>query len=616
MTYTPEYTPPTPEAVTASDEARSMYSIDLINQWRSDEWLRLGQLRTDSIESGAIDSSYVDAYKDAIEEKLDEFLASKGITPDDAEYTAIRELYRDSSPDRYNEDKWGNSPASRGIDPNDTQSQSEKVREAVRQWHENHADSDNIEEDQDDETDKSMTEMMLEASRDQYAKEIAKDRKRFWGRFLESDNNFFSKWIKKIPAAKRVAGFVNENLTKHKNTDKARETYRGMLDKFMSENGPVLKEEAKKKADELREKLRNEADDYSVEEYNSAMAEIDAKEKASLIAKEITLATSQEALLQSDILKHQREVSGKATRFSNWWARQKGFLGKLKKGGALVGSGLVLGGAIGVAGLTFGLAVPGYLAMVAGISAGAGIGLRLNNKLANSKTSKGENAKTVAEERAENASNSYEEYIQNEELVDDNGEDLDYDARREFFADEAIDHTESETDKIVKGNRNRLKSIIAAMALGSRLGFGAVNFVHSQFVDTNPSGSGENLNPGGNGTDQNPGGNGTDSNPQGPSAENPEWNNGSNFTVESGNGYTHELKDFVEANGHSLSDQQAWDLHNELRSTFGDDYINMLDNNGSDIYYHAGDIRLSRPGTASWDEGVSEFIQKWVESRN
>ena len=186
MTTNPNHIPSPTEVAAVSNEARGLYSIDEINEWRSNESLRLGWLRGESIESGANDNQYLVTFHDAIDEKLDDFLASKGIMPEDAEYDTLRQLYRDSSIDRFPENEWGNSPASRGGDANDTQSQSEKIKEAIRQRHDTQA--DNTEADSDDERTIDTIRTELNEARESWSAMQAKRQGRLWDRRIKGYN--------------------------------------------------------------------------------------------------------------------------------------------------------------------------------------------------------------------------------------------------------------------------------------------------------------------------------------------------------------------------------------------------------------------------------------------
>ena len=87
---------------------------------------------------------------------------------------------------------------------------------------------------------------------------------------------------------------------------------------------------------------------------------------------------------------------------------------------------------------------------------------------------------------------------------------------------------------------------------------------------------------------------------------------GKSFYVEGSSGLIRELRQFATANGFELTATEAADLHRDLIKEFGKDYIDIRGVN-SDIYTRSGYVRLSAPGKATWEEGVPEFIQKWME---
>lgn len=133
MTNSPNHAPSQPETAIVSGEVRDLYDIDAINEWRSNEAVRLSELRRNS--SNDLGGQYVTDFLSGVEDELDSFLASKGINSGCSEYSELRQLYRDSSIDRVDDDIWGNSPASRGVDRNDIKSQSDKVKDYLLQWH-------------------------------------------------------------------------------------------------------------------------------------------------------------------------------------------------------------------------------------------------------------------------------------------------------------------------------------------------------------------------------------------------------------------------------------------------------------------------------------------------
>lgn len=86
------------------------------------------------------------------------------------------------------------------------------------------------------------------------------------------------------------------------------------------------------------------------------------------------------------------------------------------------------------------------------------------------------------------------------------------------------------------------------------------------------------------------------------------------FDVEYGSGLERELRQFAKANGHKLNPIQADQLHHDLMRKFGKDYID-LKGISQDTYMHGTDVRLSAPAKASWDNGVPEYVQQWMEQR-
>lgn len=89
---------------------------------------------------------------------------------------------------------------------------------------------------------------------------------------------------------------------------------------------------------------------------------------------------------------------------------------------------------------------------------------------------------------------------------------------------------------------------------------------------------------------------------------------GTQFSVEKGHGLIRELREFATANGHALSPIQAESLHHDLIKEFGKDYID-IHGVKHDVYMHGGDVHLSAPGKANWEDGVPEFIKRWMDRK-
>jgi hypothetical protein len=79
------------------------------------------------------------------------------------------------------------------------------------------------------------------------------------------------------------------------------------------------------------------------------------------------------------------------------------------------------------------------------------------------------------------------------------------------------------------------------------------------------------------------------------------------FRIERGNGFTDELEDYLRSNGEERSGSWLYNLHERLLDRFGDNYIRgvptyeLPDSAG-------GGLGLARPGTGSWEDGVTDYI--------
>ena len=86
---------------------------------------------------------------------------------------------------------------------------------------------------------------------------------------------------------------------------------------------------------------------------------------------------------------------------------------------------------------------------------------------------------------------------------------------------------------------------------------------------------------------------------------------GQHFSVEPGHGLTHELQEFAQANGKSLTPQQSYELYSHLRGQFGDQILQ-----GLPTYTKGGNLMIGAPGNAEWSPGVSEEIKQWMTERS
>ena len=99
--------------------------------------------------------------------------------------------------------------------------------------------------------------------------------------------------------------------------------------------------------------------------------------------------------------------------------------------------------------------------------------------------------------------------------------------------------------------------------------------------------------------------------PEAPDSTSQEALLGQHFSVEPGHGLTHELQEFAQANGKSLTPQQSYELYSHLRGQFGDQILQRLP-----TYTKGGDLMIGAPGNAEWSPGVSEEIKQWMTERS
>ncbi|MCB9819850.1 hypothetical protein H6796_00870 [Candidatus Nomurabacteria bacterium] len=119
--------PSTPDQLTT--EERSLFDISKVKEWRTRQYGILNGLRANS--TSVLDTQYVEDFTNSIDSTLDDFLESQGIDVASVNYNEVRELYRGASIDRINENEWGNSPASRGVDSSDRKSGSDVFAERI-----------------------------------------------------------------------------------------------------------------------------------------------------------------------------------------------------------------------------------------------------------------------------------------------------------------------------------------------------------------------------------------------------------------------------------------------------------------------------------------------------
>jgi hypothetical protein len=180
-----------------SPEERNVLGLTKVNEWRVRQHSILNGLRAHS--PSVIDTQYVTDFKNSIESTLDDFLHEQGIDTSAANYDEIRTLFREASIDRINDDEWGNSPSSRGVDPNDHKSQSDIFAERIAARLGNSANAPEPTQELTAEQKKEFEalEAKLEALRESWAKESAKRQ----GRMFSFDNEYRDNLYREYQAA-------------------------------------------------------------------------------------------------------------------------------------------------------------------------------------------------------------------------------------------------------------------------------------------------------------------------------------------------------------------------------------------------------------------------------
>lgn len=409
-------------------------------------------------------------------------------------------------------------------------------------------------------------EGIVEERRSNYADRIAADHRRFFGRFLKSDTRM-SGILKKIPFLRTVADTINRKIDDARREDSV---------------------------DDLRADYEDALKTYIEYASGDDIANIDPEKSSdnpdNVRARHLMLLINEDALLESAICKSRQSGSKKATRFSSWWMRQGGIVGTIKKGAVVIGAGIVAGATIATGGLLLGVGTA-MLTPLSGGLAGFGVAKHVTDRQANSFIDKSR-TKTIAEQESDRAQESNSDILHRE--VDEGS--LSIDKAVSIISGSA----ERNANEAMKKNRNRYRTLVALGTLGAEMGGIIVDSIDSWFTSST---RGSNLASTGNNSfskDSYP--------PEGPSSPTSPIQ-GSEFTVEPGNGLTNELQEFAQLNGKELTPEQAWRLHVDLVDRFG----SYLDGVGT---YQMGpgpyDIGISSPGYASLRPEVAEFIMNWI----
>lgn len=393
---------------------------------------------------------------------------------------------------------------------------------------------------------------LLEAA-NRYAELTARDRKSYFiGRYMRDERSLTGKILGKIPGVRKAIDSLNEKQGAEI-TD-ARKQYE--LAVFEAQRQVIIDLE------------------------RSDSSRVDMQAAAALIAGEADLA------LESMVISQRETQSKGSNKFVDWWVKQEGFKGKLKKAAVVAGVGL----ATGLTGGAFLGTVAGSL--IGGVAGGV-VANHVTRRRANAEGADGFN---LAESQALADSEEKAGIIQ--KSIDDTTEE-----NPAYLASESLNEvTEKRSDSEAFQNRSRLRKAVA-IGKGAVVGAGLLRNGISELFDSALDKPDAPEAPA----------------PDKPDVPAPEVSKGpeivgDNFTVEAGNGYIKELQDFGSANGHDLTPQQAENLHHHLMDKFGNDYIDIK-GAGGDIYMQGTDVRLMEPGKAAWENGVTAEAQKWMANR-
>jgi len=420
----------------------------------------------------------------------------------------------------------------------------------------------------------------LGLARDKYAEETAKSRKSYLGRFARG-NSLVGKMFKKIPGVSRLIEGVNKRFDQ--DVVKAKENY----EKLINMVGPGAKDYL-------------EALGYSEEN----IEDFDALGQ-----------TFQDEWFEDKIVAERHKQSKDATKLSNWWTRNDGWKGKLKKAGLVAAAGLAAGLTAGAAtpliagGLLAGVAVP----TVAGGAAGGSIAVHVNRRRAKSKVAEGEESLTVAEQQSQ----------QDRRVKSDTVNAL-YESFRPQDIRYQTSATEMRTDQEKLNLRKRIRQAIAVGKLAG-LGSGLLpSWLRGDFAmpmpynktGANGSGRAAGAHAGGKPSTSTTGNTVTNSQTPNssvgktPSTSKTEVQTQTSNTevdipkniIGAGNGQTQELNDMFTQNGiNPANPREARNLFKQLTSKYGDNLTNndTYDlGNGTQGFTTAGNEVLWKPGVA------------------
>jgi hypothetical protein len=544
-----------------TDSEKDLISLAKLNEWRSKQYETLTQLRATS--GYALDGSYVSQFNDSLDDMLDDFLGQNGVDSMSANYAEVRALFRDASIDKFTEDEWGNSPASRGKDPNDHKSQSDIFGERIAARLGQPEDPESDSEQEADSLSVEELRRKLNEAREGWATIAAKRQGRVLG--------------------------------------KGSKDYDALRDNYYTS----VQQMAIADLEEQLQEIENSAVD-------------DEEKNTQKNAKVIGYLFDEQKKLRE--LTTEKLQKTNISKFINWFNKRH-FATKVALG---VGTGVVAGvggafiaGAAGAA--TIGAAVG------AGASAATRFFRGLAMKEKDQRGMKTAEESLIDEDGDQLEIYGDDDNAQSvgdriKVIADIYNHDFEEDTKLEQKKRRKAVYWGLGT--VAAGTALGYGIHEAAERIGDwdlqwRHPFGDNNgngtqhtsdHAPAQPTDTSPETpdqpSPQDTVPGGQ-LDQG----GDHSNLVG------DTNGNMNVvTIEAGHGYTHELMDFASANGQHLSPEQAYQLHLALVDHFGSDYINIDGAGGHDIYFDHGDARLTQPGLAHWQNGVPEFTQNWMNN--
>lgn len=484
---------------------------------------------------------------------------------------------------------------------------------------------------------------------DDYAKLSAKHRKGYVGRFLRT-----SSFIAKIPGVRFLAEKLNSRSDR--DLDASRIAYETAIRSARGDIAILV-------SDQFATNSANP------EDLAAQSAEIDRQ----IFLKSATLVSLVDDVFETKLVAERMAQSKKTTRFVNWWVRQSGLGGRLKQYASMAGSGAITGGVAAAVAAFVGVPLLPVVGAVVGGASALAINRHITNRRANAVEVKGGQV-TVAERQSTNdralKTRKLEGIIDSYNSTDnpdspdnntdsangnpdsvvnpDNPDNPDSADRSQPDIERELTRlTEFSTaEQIATNRRQATAALVAGIAGGKILGLG-VGFVKSGGV----AHLAQSFNP----SKQTPGGGTTGSGTTGGPTVNNDLDtlrrghyterfpapadqlplngdptgvnhlsavSGGNFSdtlvnIPSSAGYENVMHNYVLANsGVNLSGGQSSQLVEHLRSLFGDDFINIHNAAGSDIYpLVGGDVGLSAPGPANLIDSVPGATKAWLISK-